>query len=217
MARCGGFCLAVVCRNFDFGQYMTWPRPTRVFGIGTHKTGTTSLHHAFQLLGYDSAHWTGPGWAKRIWNEMKEAGRSVTLERHLALCDEPFGLLFRELDRAYPGSKFILTTRDEDRWLQSVRNHWSPINPWRKTWDEDFFTHRMHQLMYGQRSFEPETMLARYRAHNRAVRAHFKDRPDDLLEMNMERGFNWGPLCAFLNKPVPAVDYPRAFVTKGAR
>ena len=33
------------------------PIPTRIFGIGMHKTATTSLHHAMKTLGYESAHW----------------------------------------------------------------------------------------------------------------------------------------------------------------
>ena len=33
------------------------PVPTRIFGIGMHKTATTSFHKAFQILGFDSLHW----------------------------------------------------------------------------------------------------------------------------------------------------------------
>ena len=36
------------------------PDRPRVFGIGLNKTGTTSLHKALTILGYESLHWGGP-------------------------------------------------------------------------------------------------------------------------------------------------------------
>ena len=125
--------------------------PTRIFGIGMHKTGTTSLARALRILGYDSAHWKSPRWAKNIWREMVSGERSPTLERHYALCDLPIAILYRQLDAAYPGSKFILTTRAEDGWLRSVRNHWNPArNPFRASWDNDCFTNKLHREVYGR-------------------------------------------------------------------
>ena len=37
-----------------------------------------------------------------------------------AATDLPIGHFFRELDVRYPGSKFVLTVRDEDSWAQSL-------------------------------------------------------------------------------------------------
>src|SRR5580698_3074796 len=55
------------------------PVPTRIFGVGLHKTATTSLHAALKILGFDSAHWTNGNWARDIWNEMTTTGKSPTL------------------------------------------------------------------------------------------------------------------------------------------
>ena len=190
------------------------PLHTRIFGIGMHKTATTSLHMAFKILGFDSAHWKSAHWAKSIWDEMHSSGRSLTLEKHYALCDLPITLLYEKLDVAYPGSKFILTTRNEERWLQSVRNHWSPEhNKFRAAWDTDPFTHRIHKALYGQKNFDAEIFIARYRRHNAEVQEYFKDRPGDLLVMDMDRNPGWSELCAFLDRPIPGVAYPRALVT----
>src|ERR1700678_144652 len=127
IANFGKIGCGTVFRNFVYDEPITLcPLPTRIFGIGMHKTATTSLHHAFEILGFDSAHWKSPQWAKRIWHEMTTLGRSLTVEQHYALCDLPIPLLYKELDRAYPGSKFILTVRDEQGWLETVRRHWSP-------------------------------------------------------------------------------------------
>lgn len=215
IANWGAMGCGTVYRNFDFSRPIALgPIPTRVFGIGLHKTATTSLHTALMLLGLDSAHWKSAHWAKVIWEEMSTAGRSPMLERHYAMCDLPFPFLFRELDLAYPGSKFILTTRSEAKWIESVRRHWSTeFNPYRATWDDDPFTHKAHKLLYGQKGFNAELFLNRYRRHNAEVLAYFKQRPADLLVMTMESD-GWSELCGFLKAPVPSVDYPREFRSK---
>ena len=46
---------AVVYRNFEQTPISLGPIPTRIFAIGMHKTATTSLHLALQILGYRSA------------------------------------------------------------------------------------------------------------------------------------------------------------------
>jgi len=212
----GKFGMGTVYRNFDPTPIILGPVPTRVFGIGMHKTATTSLHKAFKILGLDSAHWKSAHWAKAIYDQMLTSGRSRTLEEYYALTDLPITLLYKELDKAYPGSKFILTTRNEQAWLNSVRKHWSTEhNEFRSGWDNDPFTHRVHKALYGMKNFHPDTFIARYRRHNAEVREYFKDRPLDLLLMNMEEGdkYHWFRICDFLDKPVPSVDYPTEYAT----
>jgi hypothetical protein len=187
------------------------PVPTRIFGIGMHKTGTTSLHHALQSLGVESAHWKNAHWAKNIWLEMRAEGRSSAVDRGYAFSDLPFPLLFKELDVAYPGSRFILTTRSEEGWLSSVQAHWNPhTNKYRAGWDTDPFTHMAHKALYGRKSFDAGVFLRRYRAHNEAVRHYFTERPHDLIELNCETDTDWLRLCTFLGKPVPAALYPKS-------
>lgn len=211
VANFGRFGCGAVTRNFDPTPIELKPLPTRIFGVGLHKTGTTSLHHALGVLGFQSAHWPSAHWAKTVWREIAANGRSPRLERTYAASDLPIALLYRELDRAYPGSKFILTTRNEEAWLNSVRNHWShDKNPFRHQWNHDPFTHRVHQLVYGRRDFDAPTMLARFRRHNAEVQEHFGDR---LLTLDLDAGPAWGPLCEFLDCPIPTEPYPRKFST----
>lgn len=211
VANFGRFGCASLWRNFDeTDRVQLGPIPTRIFGIGLHKTATSSLHVALQILGLDAAHWITPRWARSIWEEMRAAGRSPTLERHYALTDLPLPLLYRELDRAYPGSRFILTMRNEADWLRSVEQHWSPANPWRASWDEDCFTHRCHTELYGRKSFDAQTFRARYWRHNYEVLAYFKNRPNDLLVLDIDEDTKWDGLCGFLDKPNPSVPYPKA-------
>lgn len=203
-----------VWRNFDPTPIKIGPVPTRIFGIGLHKTATTSLHMALKILGFKSGHWQNAHWAKAIWREMNQAGKSPTLEKFYALSDLPIPLLFRRLDAAYPGSKFILTTRDEWKWLDSVERHWSPaFNKFRTQWDNDPFSHRVHQILYGRSDFHSKTFLARYRRHNAEVMEYFKDRPSDLLVMDMETCSGWKELCGFLGALIPREPYPSQYVT----
>jgi hypothetical protein len=214
VANFGRIGCGMVYRNFDLFNQVFNPielgeLPTRIFGIGMHKTATTSLHAALKLLGYDSAHWLNAHWAKSIWSEVMSSGQSHTLEQHYALCDLPITLLYRELDAAYPRAKFILTTRDEAKWIESVENHWShDYNKYRHSWDTDPFTHRVHKLLYGQKHFDATIFLNRFRRHNAEVLAHFRTRPRDLLVMNVDAGDGWQKLCGFLEQPIPKLDYP---------
>lgn len=217
IANFGQFGMGTVYRNFDFlTPIELGPVPTRIFGIGMHKTATTSLRKALRMLGFDSAHWETAHWARAIWDEMEATGRSNTLERFYTLCDLPIPLLYKELDAAYPGSKFILTLRDEAKWIESVRRHWSAdYNPYRSQWSNDPFTHRVHKLLYGQKGFDAERFLARYRRHNAEVIEYFRDRAD-LLVMDMDAGAGWPELCGFLGCPFPAREYPHVLRTAGA-
>ncbi len=189
--------------------------PTRLFGIGMHKTATTSLNAALRQLGFDTAHWKSAHWAKAIWREMNNLGKSATLERSYAMSDLPFPLMYDRLDKAYPGSKFILTTRDEEDWLESVRRHYdADYNPYRHMWDTDPFTHIIHKRLYGREDFDAETCRARYRRHNAEVKQYFKNRPADLLVMEMDYGDGWEELCEFLDCPIPERPYPLKFITQ---
>lgn len=210
VANFGRVGCAIVQRNWAEHHVLAL-MPTRIFGIGLHKTGTTSLHTALRILGFDSAHWKSVGWARSVYTEMLALKASPSLERHYAASDLPIPLLYRELDAAYPRSKFIFTTRTEDSWIESVRNHFARAgNKYRAAWDTDGFTHVLHERLYGRRSFEEDTFRARFRQHTADVLAYFTDRPEDLLIMNMSTLADpWVPLCQFLGRHHPGVSYPR--------
>ncbi len=204
----GKFGQGKLYRNFGSTAIELGPVPTRVFGIGMHKTATTSLHAALQILGLDSFHW-GTGEAPRIWQEVNSHGTSKTVEQWYALSDLPIPLLYQKLDQVYPGSKFILTVRNEQSWLRSVERLWdAKYNPTRWVWDVYPFSNRIHTVLYGQKDFDAEIFLARYRRHNAEVLEYFKNRPGDLLVMDMDSSPGWKGICSFLGTPIPLVPYP---------
>jgi hypothetical protein len=216
IANYGRVGCGVVFRNFDPYPIVLDSIPTRIFGIGMHKTATTSLHAALKTLRYDSVHWRSSKWSKMILDEVRATGgKSPTIEDHYATSDLPLQLIYKELDRAYPGSKFILTTRDEHKWVKSVENHWRRHDGFLGAKKgSDRFSRLLHEEIYGQADFDRELFLSRYRRHNAEVREYFKSRPNDLLVMDMEiPTVGWLELCGFLRQPMPDMPYPREFVT----
>ncbi|MEL6530614.1 MAG: sulfotransferase family protein [Pseudomonadota bacterium] len=168
------------------------PNSGKVFCIGFQKTGTSSLRDALAQIGYRVCGVFGRDVPlNELRDSFVERGLKIAQE-YDAVEDMPWPLMFRELDEAFPGSKFILTIRDTDRWYNSIANHFG-ANPY-----------HIQQLTYGEDAPAPVGHEARYRevydAHNEAVRAYFADRPDDLLEFWIERGHGWDELGAFLGR-----------------
>jgi hypothetical protein len=206
--------LGRVFRNFDEKDVVeVKPLPTRIFGIGLHKTATTSFHRAMEILGYDSWHWPSAHSAKAIWREMNTLGYSRTLEQFHALSDLPIPLMYKQLDKAYPGSKFVLTVRSVNLWLNALRRHYSyEHNQYRSVWDSDPFTHRVHKYLYGTHKFDQHRMAERYARHIAEVTEYFKDRPHDLFIFNPAYGDGWDDLCGFLGVDKPTAPFPRAYM-----
>jgi len=166
------------------------PQAAKVFCIGLQKTGTSSIRDALRQLGYNVTGVYGYGLSfKELQATYVEEGLKIARQVD-AVEDMPWPNLYAELDREFPGSKFILTQRDTDRWYGSICSHFGD------------HPHPMQQLTYGEDAPEPVNHEARYREvyekHNQAVRDHFADRPDQLLEMWLERGDGWQKLGDFL-------------------
>jgi hypothetical protein len=183
----------------------------KVFCIGLSKTGTRSLHDALQLLGLRSVHWGGPDLdtAVRRGPEIKARVEQALHEGRPLLDDledadaysdiEALSSRFDVLDRQYPGSRFILTTRPLDDWLSSRRQH-VEANRARQARGEYAGTFLTVDLA----GWTEEAT-----AHERRVREHFAGRPEDLLVMDITAGDGWSQLCPFLGRPVPDAPFPR--------
>lgn len=172
-------------------------RQPKVFGIGFHKTGTTSLGAALRILGYRV---TGPNAVLRSDLDKKALTIARRLaRRHDAFRDNPWPVLYREFDVAYPDSKFILTWRRAEDWIRSVVDEFGTTSTPMREWVYDGV---------GVPAGNEEHYLARYRRHNREVRSYFAGRPDDLLELNISEGGGWEQLCPFLGHPIPPVPFP---------
>ncbi len=175
------------------------PRP-KVFCIGFQKTGTTSLYAALTMLGYRTAAVIGRDWSAK---ELALHGATACVEtarNYDAAQDMPWPIYFRELDIAFPGSKFILTIRDAERWFASIEGHFGARGD------------AMQEFVYGESAAAPagnkQQYLNVYRRHERDVRAHFANRPHDLLVLDLESGAGWRELCVFLGARIPSAPFP---------
>ncbi|MBL9030400.1 MAG: hypothetical protein JNM80_01660 [Phycisphaerae bacterium] len=170
----------------------------KVFVVGLSKTGTHSLHNALLRLGLRSIHYPDPAPFLR--------GEFSSLAPFDAAGDIPVSLFFKELDAAYPASRFILTTRPLDPWLESIRAHLARRDHPRYTTSTP--AAEVRRRIYGSPRFDPDGYARAYHLHLLRVHDHFRDRPRDLLELNICGGEGWDSLCPFLGLPVPAEPFP---------
>ena len=117
-------------------------------------------------------------------------------------------LVFPYLDTLFPGSKFILTTRDEESWLRSVQ--WL-FEQGRiiYNWEADGTSSSIHYALYGTTKFSAERCVKMFRTYHREVEEYFADRPKDLLRINFREGDGWKKLCNFLEVDEPEDSFPR--------
>lgn len=177
---------------------------SKVFGIGWAKTGTTTLGRCFKVLGFNHqsqdlrlVRGIQVGDLTRV---MAVAGRKETFE------DWPWVILYEELDRAFPGSQFVLTKRDPEKWIRSYTNILA------KQGEASEKMNGIRRTLYGL-PFPQVTeaqLVERYEAHNRDVEGYFRERPKDLLVVDWERGDGWAALCDFLGCELPRAPFPHA-------
>ena len=129
----------------------------KVFGIGFQETGTKSLGDALRLLGYRVAGPTG-AYNPEIAQQATAIALALATE-HDAFNDNPWPPLFETLDATFPGSRFVLTVRDEQRWLRSMLENFGTKDTPMRRWIYGPGTPRGNEATY----------LARYRRHNAEV------------------------------------------------
>ena len=160
----------------------------KVFCIGFHKTGTTSLNQSLTQLGYKL---TGPDGVSDpdIKNNVLEMCYKLA-EQYDAFADNPWPIVYKEMDERFPGSKFILTLRPVDEWYLSICQHFQEK------------TTPMREWIYGAGSPVGNERLYkdRYLQHYDEVREYFKNRPSSLLTFDLIGGDGWNKLCEFLDK-----------------
>lgn len=171
-----------------------------VVGVGFQKTGTSTLREALKILGYkvkDCSPRTLFPILRKDWKKVLRI-----LDGYDAAEDTPWYIIYKELDKLKPGSKFILTVRDEESWYNSVSRHIGDLRS------------AEHEWIYGRGKGLPkddkENTLAVYTQHNLDVIHYFSDRKEDLLVVDFTQGDGWEKLCAFLDKPIPKVPFPHA-------
>jgi hypothetical protein len=199
----------------------------KLIGAGLPRTGTLSQKVALEMLGLgpcyhlvnvladlDQANlWKRALNGESPWEEIFDGFQSTV--------DAPGHFFYKELIEVYPDAKVLLSTRDPERWRQSmeqtvwaVRNGASTmrlISDTRGTIDPGWaaFLDMIDGLLWeGEGTLadcrDPERLPAAMERWTEEVRANVP--ADRLLVWDVTQG--WEPLCEFLELPVPDQPFP---------
>jgi hypothetical protein len=191
-----------------------------IIGVGFGRTGTLSLKAALEKLGFGPCHHgdeviahreTATDWIAAAdgepvdWNAVYAGYRSTV--------DWPGARFWRELAAHFPAAKVILTFRDPDQWFDSMSN---TVFPAIQNVPADVPPEVLPLVtmirrvtmdgVFGGAVPDRATAVRIFADHITAVRDEIP--ADRLLIFDVAEG--WGPLCAFLDVPVPATPFPRA-------
>ncbi|GIU89470.1 MAG: hypothetical protein KatS3mg010_0569 [Acidimicrobiia bacterium] len=110
---------------------------------------------------------------------------------------ETLAVRFDVADLQYPGSRFVLTVRDVDGWIDSRRRHVERNRRRRESGAYDGVNLRVDE----------EQWRRQWHTHVERVTRYFDGR-DDLLVLDITAGHGWERLAPFLGFAVPSVPFP---------
>ncbi|KAF2002443.1 hypothetical protein P154DRAFT_594145 [Amniculicola lignicola CBS 123094] len=211
-------------------------KPMEVMALGFSRTGidSSALKIALEKLGYNVYHMSEcvTRWQEKhlqLWDEALQAkllrkGKPWTgedidkiLQNYNAIEDIPCIMFVDELLTKYLDPKVILTTGDIDSWDVSVRQSIFKILEWRTL----PYISALDPILWGPYSSILQMVVKKWTdgnvSNDKALRKTYRDHytyirskvpKERLLDFQSKEG--WGPLCAFLEKPVPKDElYPR--------
>lgn len=194
----------------------------KVFCVGFNKTGTTSLKIALSDLGYIIGNQREAELLSKDYIEDSFERIIHYCETAEAFQDVPFSLphTYAYIDKAFPKSKFILTIRDNsEQWYNSLVSFHSKVYGENlvptidqltnssyvyKGWAWDI-TKKTYGISESDNPYDRELLIKCYEKHNKDVISYFKNRPNDLLVINVSDREAYQEICKFL-KLKPTVD-----------
>lgn len=213
-------------------------REMKVLALGLPRTGTASICEALTVLGYKDVYhgikaidtpadwvimnracdasfphlpdYTGKPFTREQWDELFGHSEGTT---DVAAAFAP------QLIQTYPEAKVLLVVRDFDKWFKSIdegvlKGLWSGGAHFSINYVEPILgsqagvSARKQMLgLFGARTVEEARANAReaYDRHHRVIQEMVP--PENLLIYRM--GDGWEPLCEFLGKEVPDMEFPR--------
>jgi len=188
----------------------------KIFVFGYNKTGTMSLAHALEIIGYKVLH-TGSnnfkGFLFKIADNLHIPGKNVLdgLDEYDCYLDYPIyePTVFGHIVYEYPDAKYISLTRNLDDYVESVlrakvsqlrRGNFDNWN-WLGVGDEEVFKNYPDH----QREWVKDRTNFKHKSN---ISLLFKNNIN-YLNMNIcDNGDGWQKLCKFLDKEIPDGDFP---------
>jgi len=201
--------------------------PLKVIGAGQGRTGTMSLKHALEQLGFGPCHhmieviqhpeqfavW------ERVFEEKEPVDWEHVFRGYNSTCDAPSVLVYKELAQHYPNAKVVHTVRDPESWWRSAsatvlnaRRNFAELGdtPMARMFEKAAAYRARHGGAPNILNLDRDAAIAEFNQHNEEVRRVIA--PERLLTYEVKQG--WGPLCKFLGVPVPATPFPLTNTTE---
>jgi hypothetical protein len=203
----------------------------KVINAGLGRTGTTSLHIALDRLGFGpSFHMfdvVGNQTQLQQWEavvcDAQVADWNEIFKGYSSAVDGPCAIYYREIQRAFPDAKMILTVRDPEDWYRStfdtlyqfaLRSRAHPPAAGTAPYRLFRITNSMiWNGLFEGRFHDKDHAIRVYQRHNDEVVRTLG--PGNVFVHDVQHG--WAPLCEFLEVEVPPESYPRANDTETMR
>ena len=201
--------------------------PLKVIGAGQGRTGTMSLKHALERLGFGPCHHMieliqhpeqFPIW-ERVFEEKEPTDWEQVFSGYRSTCDAPSVMVYKELAARYPEAKVVHTVRDPESWWRSAsatvlnaRRNFAALSdtPMAAMFKKASAYRARHGGPPDILALDREAAIAEYNRHNAEVARVIP--PERLLVYEVKQG--WEPLCKFLGVPVPEAPFPLTNTTE---
>jgi len=236
------WCVGQITLPGNFQQILTSTAPSspcpseglQVICLGLSRTGTSSLKAALTTIlkgktyhAMDYLSLINNEESYNFWKSLKDESATkddiqnyFCSQNYSAVCDVPSILYWRDIVKAHPTAKIILTVRDPDQWFKSINTALIPLSKQIFRWSwmlklicyifyrRCFQVDLLHILFqqFGRKEFQQEsTALRFYHEWNKNILAHISSK--NVLVFDVRSG--WGPLCDFLECEEPKEGFPR--------
>lgn len=198
---------------------------TKFFCIGSGKTGTTSIEIAFKELGFVVGNQRQ---AELLTIDCFEKNYQPLInycKTAEVFQDVPFAFLdiYKVLDQHFPGSKFILSVRDSsEQWYESLTNFHTKrfgkgnLPNWEDLKKIDYvykgWSYENRKYVYGLNEYDDPYDKAKlihyYERRNQEIIEYFKNRPNDLLVINLSDLKAYQKFCNFIGVKSDKMNFP---------
>jgi Sulfotransferase domain len=183
----------------------------KIIGAGFGRTGTLSLKHALEELGFSPCYhmselFDKPG-VDAQWDAIVSGGPAdwpTIFKGYQATVDWPACTFYKELMQIYPHAKVLLSVRDPEKWYDSVASTIYRVSHLNPDHARTTHGHMVHTLIwqgtFDNRFEDKDYAIAVFLRHNEEVKQYVP--AEKLLVYEVKEG--WEPLCAFLGVEAPA-------------
>ena len=192
----------------------------KVVGAGFGRTGTLSLKVALERIGFGPCYHMVEVFPRpehvAMWHRLafeQSMDWDEIFRGFHATVDWPAARWWHEIAAHFPDAKVLLSVRDSEAWYKSVTDTiYQPMKspapdgvPELVRLQSEMARKAILDETFDNRFEDKTHAIEVFRKHNQAVRDAID--PARLLVFDVREG--WGPLCRFLEVPIPDEPFPR--------